>query len=364
MGDLDRVIDGMTKAASGFLDSLDDPRREKTVVPFEDETTRRTWFYTPRPRAGLPLGEMTPEQSQWVRRLLAASLSEGGFNHAALIIGLEYAVDYYQGFLDRPYGDLPGTRMRDTGNYRVAVFGEPGSDAPWGWTIGGHHLSLHYTVRGDAISVTPAFFGGEPARTKMPGGYFFRPLAAEEDTARKLLSLLSAPQVERAVISPIAATDVVQMSRPRVEVGALYEIGGPGPGGQKLRDSLGLTSEHDEMLRYTAEPKGLRVVDMSRDQREAFADLIKAYFSHMPDAIAEEHAWLLSPERFEGTAFAWAGSRDNGEPHYYRVQSDRLLIEYDCTQDHANHTHSVWRDPAGDFGEDMLRVHLAAERSA
>jgi hypothetical protein len=363
MGDLGQLTENMTKVACGFLDSLEDAKREQAMLPFEDEATRRIWYYTPRPRPGLAMGEMSPAQSQWVRRLLAASLSEAGFNHAALVIGLEYAVDHFQGFLDRPYGDLPGTRMRDQGNYRLAIFGEPTSGEHWGWTLGGHHLSLSYTVRGDSISVTPAFFGGEPARTPMPGGQVFRPLAAEEDCARRLLSLLSDDQRSKAILSPIAATDIVQTNLPRVEEGALYQIGGPGPGGQQLRDELGLTAEDDEAYRYTTEPKGLRAVDMNRGQREALATLIQAYFSHMPDAVGRFYGWLLDPERFEGTAFAWGGSDKYAEPHYYRVQSDRLLVEYDCSQDGANHTHSVWRDPLGDFGEDILRHHLATERT-
>jgi hypothetical protein len=83
----------------------------------------------------------------------------------------------------------------------------------------------------------------------------------------------------------------------------------------------------------------------------------------MPKAVGAEYAGLLAPERFEGTAFAWGGDDKHGNAHYYRVQSDRLLIEYDCSQDGANHTHSVWRDPIGDFGEDILRQHLATERN-
>jgi len=362
MGNVDHVIENMTRAATGYLDTLSNDQRQKAVLDFDDETTRRTWFYTPRPRPGLSLGEMAPEQTQWVRRLLAGSLSEAGYNHVAVIIGLEYAVDYFQGFVNRTYGDIPDTRIRDQGNYRLAMFGEPGGSAPWGWTFGGHHISLSQTVRGDTISVTPAFFGGEPARTPMPGGAVLRPLAAEEDAARKLLSLLSANQREAATLSPIAATDIVQMNRPRIEEGALYEIGGPGPGGQQLRDELGLGPDDDEAYRFTFEPKGLRAVDMNREQRDALTDLIKVYFSHMPEAVAEDYAWLLSPERFEGTAFAWGGGDDYAGPHYYRVQSDRMLIEYDCSQDGANHTHTVWRDPIGDFGEDILRQHLATER--
>ena len=57
---------------------------------------------------------------------------------------------------------------------------------------------------------------------------------------------------------------------------------------------------------------------------------------------------------------AWAGPTGLGGPHYYRLQGPRLLIEYDNTQRHANHAHSVWRDPAADFGYDVLGAHLAA----
>lgn len=57
--------------------------------------------------------------------------------------------------------------------------------------------------------------------------------------------------------------------------------------------------------------------------------------------------------------FAWAGSTDAGEPHYYRVQGASILIEYDNTQRHANHAHSVWRDLTSDFGLDALAEHRA-----
>ena len=55
--------------------------------------------------------------------------------------------------------------------------------------------------------------------------------------------------------------------------------------------------------------------------------------------------------------FAWAGVTGKGGPHYYRVQADAFLIEYDNTQNDANHVHSVWRDYNGDFGMDMLKDH-------
>jgi hypothetical protein len=357
--DIATLAEEMARAAAGLLDSLKDTQRDKAALPFDDEETRRLWYYTPTPRHGLAIREMTAEQYQWLRRLMASGLSEGGYNHAAVILSMEWTVDLHGGFRDRPYGDLPNTRTRDPGNYSVAVFGTPG-DSAWGWTIGGHHLSLHYTVSGGVISPTPAFFGAEPSRMLMPGGQTLRVLAAEEDAARRLLAELNADQLNQAIISDIAATDIVQTHRPRVEDGALYAIGGTGPGGQGLRDKLGLTPAHDEKLRYSVtNRKGLPGHEMTSAQRETLTSLVRAYLSHMPDAIAQQYESLVAPERLDGTSFAWAGSTDYAEPHYYRVQGDRLLLEYDCTQDDANHTHSVWRDPEGDFGEDLLAGHYA-----
>lgn len=359
LADTAETIEEMRRTAAGFLESLTEAQRDDATQPFEDEKARRTWFYTPTPRAGLPIREMRPEQHQWVRRMLATGLSEAGYNYAALVMGLEYIVDYHSEFPDRTWGDQAGTRVRDPGNYAVAVFGTPGQESGWSWTIGGHHLSLHFTVRDGRISPTPAFFGAEPARTLLPGDQVFRLLAAEEDSARELLGMLDPERRSRAVISPVAATDIVQTNRPMVEEGALYNVGGTGPGGQGLRDELGLTPELDEQLRYSATPKGLAARDMTDEQRRALIRIVGAYLGHQSEGIAAQYAALVDPDQLGEAAFAWAGSDERAAPHYYRVQSERLLIEYDCTQNKANHTHSVWRDPLGDFGSDLLADHYA-----
>jgi hypothetical protein len=39
---------------------------------------------------------------------------------------------------------------------------------------------------------------------------------------------------------------------------------------------------------------------------------------------------------------------------------EEKIIEWDNTQRGANHAHSVWRDPTGDFGLDVLARHRAA----
>jgi hypothetical protein len=362
MNDVDMLVAQITEAARRYLGGLTPEQASRAVFPFADEEERRRWYYTPTPRPGLYLRELSPAQHQDVMRLLAASLSEVGFNYSSAVIGLERLVDYTSNFPERPYGDLEGTRVRDPGNYCVAVFGSPG-DHEWSWRIGGHHLSLHVTVRNGSVSMMPAFFGAEPAHVRMPGGVLMRALSAEEDVARDLLRMLDATQQKRAVISPIAPTDIVQTNRPRIQDAALPQIGGGGPGGQHLRDSLGLTPDHDEMYRYSVTPKGLIAAEMRPEQRETLARLVRVYFEHLPEAVQRQHELLLEPPHFDGTAFAWAGPPDFGAPHYYRIQGKRLLIEYDCTQNDANHTHSVLRDPEGDFGDDLLAQHYALDHS-
>jgi hypothetical protein len=196
-----------------------------------------------------------------------------------------------------------------------------------------------------------------------------RPLAAEEDTARTLLSLLRPEQRERAVISPVAPFDIVQANRPRVENGAL-----PWPdtfgieATQRLRQAMGITDELDELVRYTPEPKGLPFTDMDAAQREVFATLIGVYLDRVKEPIAAQFASLVEPDSLQDMTFAWAGPpvtqapthpSDGRTPYYYRIQGGRLLIEYDNAQNETNHAHSVWRDPAGDFGRDILAEHYA-----
>jgi hypothetical protein len=54
-----------------------------------------------------------------------------------------------------------------------------------------------------------------------------------------------------------------------------------------------------------------------------------------------------------------ATTKAPGAGHYYRIQGSTFLIEYDNTQNDANHQHVVWRDFAGDFGTDLLAEHYA-----
>ena len=89
--------------------------------------------------------------------------------------------------------------------------------------------------------------------------------------------------------------------------------------------------------------------------------VIDAYAGAMADDIAAARISRLRQAGIEKIAFTWAGSDKRGEKFYYRLQGPTFLVEFDETQDNANHIHSVWRDFNGDFGRDVLREHIAQD---
>ena len=98
-------------------------------------------------------------------------------------------------------------------------------------------------------------------------------------------------------------------------------------------------------------PEGLAAAGMLPQQRELLAGLLRQYFDRLPAPLADLEAERALGETLEAVHFGWAGGTEPGQPHYYRIQGPRLLIEYDNVQNGANHVHSVWRDPEGDFGQ-------------
>jgi Protein of unknown function (DUF3500) len=312
------VLDRMAAAAAGWLASLQPAQRAKASYPFPATEERTRWYYTPNEQGGLPLAEMGPVQQRLAHRLTASGLSEGGYAAASTIMGLENALDAVEGWRRRYPGRAGPNRGRDPLLYFVSVFGEPGAGS-WGWRVGGHHVALNYTVvDGRHLSASPLFLGANPATTRLVGPNVVRALAAEEDLARELLGSLAPDQRRRAVLSPTAPSDVVQANRPVVEAGP---------------------------------PEGLAAAEMLPRQRELLVALLHQYLGRLPGPVAALEAGRVAGDGLEAVHFAWAGGAGPGQPHYYRVQGPRLLVEYDNTQNGANHVHSVWRDPLGDFGQ-------------
>jgi hypothetical protein len=124
--------------------------------------------------------------------------------------------------------------------------------------------------------------------------------------------------------------------------------------------ALGITEEDHHALALSAAPKGLPAVELDAGQRELLRALLDTYLGRAPDGVQERLAARCTDDWLDGVHLGWAGSIEPGQPHYYRLHGRRLLVEYDNTQRQANHAHSVWRDPEGDFGADVLAEHRAA----
>ena len=359
----------MAEAATALLDGLDDGQRSAATWPFPATDERERWFYTPTDHGGLPLAAMSSAQHRLTHRLLATGLSTAGYVTAATIMGLENVLDFTEGwtsYFDRERG-------RDPLLYWIAIFGEPGTGG-WGWRLGGHHISISHTIiDGEVVGSTPLFFGADPASAPLLGPHPLRPLAGVEDVGRELVRSLPADQLETALVSAVAPTDIIGGNRPVLRDGDEM-LGLPdiwrgrfeAELDERLRrmqrtaeSDLGLTADHVDALRFTSQPKGVSAAELSADNRSTLRALLDLYLDRLPDGLADDEKAKFDGAAIESLSFLWAGSVEPGQPHYYRIQGADLLVEYDNTQRGVNHVHAVWRDLRRDFGRDAVRDPLA-----
>jgi hypothetical protein len=304
----------MVRAANDFLAALTPEQKTKAVFTFAD-AERLNWHFIPRERRGLPLKEMTEAQRNAARRLLQTGLSQQGLAKADNIIALELVL--------RELGGNPA--VRDPELYFFSIFGTPSAKEPWGWRMEGHHLSLNFTVTNDSLIATaPSFFGANPAKVLSGTRQGQRALAGEEDRGRELINALDATQRATAIIQTEAPRDIITMNSNEIN---------------------------------PLNPVGIAATELKPAQSALLVRLLDEYLNRMSPDLAKMRRGRLERTDFGKVTFAWAGSTDVGAPHYYRVQGPTFLIEYDNTQNNANHIHSVWRDFNGDFGRDVLREH-------
>ncbi len=295
-----------------LLRTMDDEQRAHGALPFENEAARRWLEYRPARRPGACLAELSPAARKAAHRLLATALSDRGYAQAMAIIALEEVLDrreQWQG-------------GRHSGDYWVSIFGDPAGGAPWSWRFEGHHLSVTMTLLGDDVSPAPLFLGANPACVSYAGLAVSRPLAPEEDLARALLQELGPAGRAAAVVADRAPADIRTGTRHRVD--------------------------------RTIQPPGIAASRLAPTPRSMLRQLVALYLDRLPaDLAAQEAARVDSSELL----FAWEGPAMPGTRHYYRVQGDDLLIEYDNTTDDGNHAHTVLRRPRSDFGDDILAAH-------
>ena len=299
-------------AARAWQQAMGDKAPSATFAFTDDE--RFDWAYTPGYRKGVPIRDMTPPQRAAATALMRSTLSAPGVAKAEAIMALEAVLAEVEG---------SSLDYRDPEKYFVSVFGVPGRH-PWGWRLEGHHLSVNVTVATPgAVSLTPVFLGTNPA--EIPGGprKGERVQRDEYVLALRFAGSLDAGQRARALLRERSLGNVVA---------------GPGRGGTLKT------------------PEGLPFTSLSAHQKTLLTALITAYVGLARDEIGRPYMDLVR-EGWSETRFAWAGPMTEGAEFYYRIHGPRILIEFDNSQGGGNHIHSLWRDPANDFGRDDLHRH-------
>jgi hypothetical protein len=308
-------------AAQSLLKALPESKHSQARLPFESDE-RTNFNYVPMKRAGIPLADLDANQQTLVDSLLRSVLSPKGFETAKGIVQHESILAEIEN----------NPRRRDPGLYYTVVFGDPGPRAPWAWRFEGHHLSVNATnVAGQNQIVAPLFMGSHPARVSTGPKAGLRLLAAEEDVARALIQMLPGERRTQAILSDSAFSDIVTRNDPKVR-------------------SLNV--------------EGLAASEMSAAEQEQLRKLLRVYSDRLTESAAREQLARIEQVGFAKLHFGWAGSIEVGKPHYYRLHGPTVLIEYDNTQNGANHIHTVWRDLERDFGGDLLRSHYEQHRRA
>lgn len=310
--------EAMRGAVLKWRESLGPELAMKATFKFEGPE-RTNWQFVPMDRVGVSWKEMNLDQRRAAHAILRTALSSQGFFKAMTIMSLEEE-------LRKIEADQPDVmQRRDPEKYWFAMFGNPAGDEPWGWRVEGHHLSLNFSsVTGQVVSVTPAFFGSNPAELRTGPRAGLRILGAEEDLARGIITSCSAEQLKTAIIMDAAPDDIIGMPGMEIKFG---------------------------------EPDGLAFDDMTADQQALLKKLLLELLGNYEAEIKDSALHELEHAGWDKLHFGWAGSKKLGEGHYFRIHGPTLVIEYDNTQNNANHAHLVWHSPGNNFAADFLKRH-------
>ena len=317
--------DLMVTTANAWLASLNS--NQITSAKYKlDNPDYETWHFVPDNnfitargygRNGLTYKQMSAEQRSLADALLAASLSKAGFVSVKTIMSLEEVLRIQE-------NDTVG--RRDVNLYHFSIFGEPAMTGDWAWRLEGHHVSLHFLMRGGKLVATsPTFLGANPHEVKDGPRKGVRPLGAREDAARTLMESLGGALGKQAIVSEKAYSDILTSADTRA----------------KLED----------------QPPGIAASQLSDEQYDKLLETADQYALSLPEEQAERRRAMVRATPRDKLFFAWAGSVEPGGGDYYRIQSPEFLIEYDNTQNRNNHSHSVWREFEGDFGRDLIAAH-------
>ncbi len=295
------TVAAMQTAAQAFLTGLSDKQRATATYTF-DNPERWNWHWAVKQRNGIATADLDAKQIELGWALLRTGTTELGFSRMQNIIELQ----------DREVG-------RSNGRYHFTVFGEPGAPR-WGWRFEGNHISVNATIAGQHFTLTPLFQGVVPTTAKSGPRPGERVLDRLENAARELVLALAEPERKVAVFQPNSLTDLATGSKRNIT-----PLPATGLAKSALTDpQLGLMSE-----------------------------VVNEYIAIMPTGMGQQQRAHYDNANPNDVYFGWAGSLEPNKPQYYRLQGPRFLLEFDNSRNSGTHVHSVWRDFAQDFGDQM-----------
>lgn len=302
-------------ATTAFLATLDDTVRDEVEYDFTDNLARQTWSNFPAttvPREGVALADLTADQLNAANAVLAAALSDTGYQQDTDI----GKADDYLNSLGGQGADGFGA-LKD---YFIAVYGTPSDTEPFMVQFGGHHLARTLTYNGDNVSQTPQFVGSEPTSFTTDGATV-QPVKAEADGMFASIAALSDEQRSTAELTSGTFDDLLM-----------------GPG----KDSGNFPAA-----------EGIEVSSLDDTQRAAVLAAIQPYVSDLDSAAATA---LLSKyeSELDQTRIGWSNnSGPTDENSYIRIDGPSVWIEFINTRSRSTpdiHYHSVYRDKTNDYG--------------
>jgi hypothetical protein len=313
----------MAGRANQFISLLKADQQKKTLYPF-DTDERYHFAYVPlNNRKGISINELNAAQQQALMDLLKTALSTETVKKVKDIMQLE---DLLKELEHRQ----PDDHYRDPGKYHLTIFGIPAANTIWGWRFEGHHVAFNFSAnKNELIAGTPGFLGSNPAIVQDGPQKNKEVLKEETDKGFALLQALSPEERQKAVTSTTAPGEIIT-----------------GADRKAMIDR----------------PTGIRYNEMKPASQQLLLALIRVYVHRFTKLFAESMLKDIQEAGLNNLWFTWSGSTEHtpGKPYYYRIQGPAIIIEYDNSQNNANHIHTVVRDLKRDFGGDPLLEHYRA----
>lgn len=306
--------------ANAFIQLLDSAQRVKLLFPFDTEERYRFNYVPLDDRKGVSVNELSSGQREGLMSLLRSCLSSDAVTKVTEIMQLD-------NILKELENRKPDDHFRDPGKYFISIFGIPSDKTIWGWRFEGHHVAFHFSAdKKQLVSGTPSFLGANPAIVQQGPQKNKEVLKDETDKGFLLLHALSPEERKKAVIEDTAPAEILTKADRRPSI------------------------DH---------PSGIRYTELEPAHQQLLLQLLGVYIHRYTTLFADKMLKEIQAAGLDKLWFTWAGNTEKtlGKAYYYRIQGPSIIIEYDNSQNNANHVHTVIRDLNNDFGGDVLLQH-------